>query len=95
MRKTSGLPQTRQFKLRCDGPGGRHAEVVAAKKLACRSEMGIQPIVLKRGFLDTSKGLTLTSSEEMKTIEREKAIKQAKRDEMNAKRAATEAKKAF
>ena len=65
------------------------------KRLACRSEMGIQPIVLKRGFLDTSKGLTLTSSEAMKIIEREEAIKQAKRDEVNAKRAATEAKRAL
>ena len=65
------------------------------KKLACGSEMNIQPIVLKKGFLDTSKGLNLMISEEMKTIKHEEAIKQAKCDEMNAKRAATEAKKAF
>lgn len=68
-----------------------------------RAELGenieFQPVVVRRGFLDTSKGLCLTSEEALKIIQAKeasdreaKAAKENKEKEIAAKRAARETK---
>lgn len=65
------------------------------KRLACRYNIGIQPVVLRRGFLDTSKGLTLTSDEAMALIERGEAGKKSKHQEAETRKAAAAARNAL
>ena len=48
------------------------------KRIGCRNDIGIQPVVLKRGLLDTSKGLTLTSDAALRMIEGEERAKRVK-----------------
>lgn len=38
------------------------------KRIALRNDIGIQPVLFSRGFLDTSKGLTLQSGAAMRII---------------------------
>ena len=53
-----------------------------------RVNAGIQRTVLKRGLLDMSKGLTVTSDEALKLVEEAAASKKAKYDDKKARKAA-------
>lgn len=66
-----------------------------AKRVANASGQCLQPVVLKKGYLDTSRALTLTSAEAMAMIQSQCKAEIAKLHAHQAKEAAACAKKGF
>jgi len=62
------------------------------KRELARSGVGLQPAVLRRGFLDTTVGIVLTSEDAMKAVKAQEARATAKRLSAQAKKAAADAK---
>lgn len=63
------------------------AEVFERKRQKKRDELCVKPVTVRRGWVDTSKGLKLTRTDVMNLVERKERIEKAKRTAASLKEA--------
>ena len=61
--------------------------ILEAKRMQLRKNIGLQPVVIRHGFLDTTVGLCLTSREALRMARNKDAIDMAKRGEKERREA--------
>lgn len=89
--KLIGTPRTQSRDLHSIMSGVKEMEnLITAKRERLRQGHDIQPVVLRRGFVDTTQGMVLTREEAMKLVEKNEDLYRRKKQAAHAKEAMRE-----